>query len=217
MDLKFKIKKVNRKADLISFVKDICKCDISINSDMVEIDKTPVFVTFGKTYIRIQDTKDEPEKITQLFYDIPLDSQKYSQKINDIVESSKRRIKEGQNTSKLRDKYSELFGKFMISNKYTYEPYTIDKFEVSDELYVISSDNNFKIEMYLDSNKKLKFCPIIDKRIIKNLSPIDMDDHKTYINIIDTTIKKIEKLKKVMALIIVDINTVIEVNIGTNK
>jgi len=216
MDTTFKIIKANRKADLINFISKLCKWEVktSIDNELIEIGKTPVFVTYGKTYIRIQDTKDDPAKITQLFYDTPLDYKKYADNIAGIVKSSLDRIVEKKNIQIARNEYLELFSKFMDVNKYQYEPYTIDRFEAGDEIYTFISDNNFSVDIYLNSDKKLKFAPQINKKIIQGLSPVSVADHTVYISIIDATVKKIEKLKKVMSLIINDINKVVDANIN---
>lgn len=219
MDQTFSIKKSAKKVDFLNFVESVCaqSADV-IEKDCYAINGTPIFVIFGKTYIRVQDSKENPKKITQLFYDTPLILDKYTIKIGDIIESSKERIEKMEKMVSIKESLISLLRKFNTNNKYTYEPYTLDSPEMHDDFdsilhsgdtnYIgtISSENNFNIGVSIDDKGKLFYNPKMDHKITSDLSPDSVSETNEYIIIIDTIIKKIDKLKKVMVLIINDLN-----------
>ena len=225
MDQTFNIKKSTRKVDFLNFLGGARAQQVDVvEKNCYIVAGTPIFAIFGKTYIRVQDYRENPKKITQFFYDVSLTLDKYNKKIDDIIKSSKERIEKMEKMAAIKESLVSLLTDFVVNNKYTYEPYTLDTSELLDILdgafhsgdtnYIgtISSENNFSIKISIDNEGKLFYNPKMDYRITSDLSPDSVSETNEYITIVDTIIKKIDKLKKVMALIINDLNLASKVN-----
>jgi hypothetical protein len=222
----FKIKKTSKKLDLIKFLSDECGYGVNIDDkdNIIDVNGTSIHIIFGKTYIRIQDAEIEPSKITQLFYNINLDSDKYKKKISEVVKMSVSKTELLIRNNTMADSYKSLLTKFIGANKYHYEPYDIGTSDMAidtmsmvypDNMEIIGtvvSDKNFTIDITMGTDGKLIFHPIVYRDIISNLSTLAVTNAKDYISITQGVMDKIDKLKKVMAIIINDITTLVNVN-----